>query len=506
MASTSSDSWIHASGKYDIQLGSSLNRHLRALKKQAPPKSKLPDRDFYSFRFNFVPEGVDTTKPGTAEVRSRDNNSAAVTVERASTQPDADAYTWTGHAVNAKDTDCVLIWDPDMQATVPVSRSIPSSSSSSASSSHVPLSQTHSRKQALDAASRLEAELELELNEEDAPGDLDEEFEQLVPDDPPKKAPLAKREATTKPKATLKGKARAAPSSPALPRPKPAAQKEEEEESEGEIIEKPKKVTAPTTLPPVRQSASTKQKPAPRVPQEPAPTLPVVKEKPTPRPRPLLVNHALPPKPSPALPASASAAAPKKVLGKKREYPSEETFDLTPITQPSPPKRARRSPSPKSKPKEEFSLALPGGPGISLPPAPPVAAPDPAADSDESEEWDDVLPVSSNVPPVPMPPPPGHAIVMEEIEPEPTRIPPPQEDGEDEGEEIDEDLFAAQLDEHLVDEEDGEGEPAMSPLSDPHAAGVPMSMNAYAGGSAGENIWGDDDDDDDSDSDDSDDE
>ena len=105
MASTSSDSWIHASGKYDIQLGSSLNRHLRALKKQAPPKSKLPDRDFYSFRctylyftsdhtiyepnvhlVNFVPEGVDTTKPGTAEVRSRDNNSAAVTVERASTQ------------------------------------------------------------------------------------------------------------------------------------------------------------------------------------------------------------------------------------------------------------------------------------------------------------------------------------------------------------------------------------------------------------------------------------
>lgn len=105
MAATASNSWIPPAGRFDVQVGASLGRALRTRKSGPPPKNnKLPDRDFYSFRCkwptdtsvveislmlscadNFIPESVDTAKPGTIEVK-KSSETTAVTVERASTQ------------------------------------------------------------------------------------------------------------------------------------------------------------------------------------------------------------------------------------------------------------------------------------------------------------------------------------------------------------------------------------------------------------------------------------
>ena len=48
---TANISWMPASGRHQIAVGSSLGRALKA-RKGAPPtkKANLPDRDFYSFR------------------------------------------------------------------------------------------------------------------------------------------------------------------------------------------------------------------------------------------------------------------------------------------------------------------------------------------------------------------------------------------------------------------------------------------------------------------------
>jgi hypothetical protein len=45
------NSWMPASGRHSVDIGSSLGRALKA-RKGAPPakRANLPDRDFYSFR------------------------------------------------------------------------------------------------------------------------------------------------------------------------------------------------------------------------------------------------------------------------------------------------------------------------------------------------------------------------------------------------------------------------------------------------------------------------
>lgn len=59
MAATDS-SWMPASGRHQVSIGTSLGRALKA-RKGAPPtkRANIPDRDFYSFRcsFYFVLQG-----------------------------------------------------------------------------------------------------------------------------------------------------------------------------------------------------------------------------------------------------------------------------------------------------------------------------------------------------------------------------------------------------------------------------------------------------------------
>jgi len=73
-------------GRHTVNIGSSLGRALKARKGgPAPAKNKLPEKDFYSFRYNFKPESVDTTKPGTMELK-KGKEATSVIVERANTQ------------------------------------------------------------------------------------------------------------------------------------------------------------------------------------------------------------------------------------------------------------------------------------------------------------------------------------------------------------------------------------------------------------------------------------
>ncbi|THV00565.1 hypothetical protein K435DRAFT_776490 [Dendrothele bispora CBS 962.96] len=104
MASTSS-SWAPSPGRHKVNVGSSLSRALKARKGSAPPpkRNNLPDRDFYSVRCTtlflwlgalglrwsldaFKPSSIDSTKPGSLDVRRGNDGGSAVTVEHPITQ------------------------------------------------------------------------------------------------------------------------------------------------------------------------------------------------------------------------------------------------------------------------------------------------------------------------------------------------------------------------------------------------------------------------------------
>ncbi|KAK0490472.1 RNA polymerase II transcription elongation factor-domain-containing protein, partial [Armillaria novae-zelandiae] len=99
-------------GRHDVTIGTSLSRLLRQRKGNPAPakRSNMPDRDFYSLRYNFKPSSVDTTKSGTLEVRKNQGDSATVTVEHPSTQP-GELHRFNGNENAAKDYACVLIFD-----------------------------------------------------------------------------------------------------------------------------------------------------------------------------------------------------------------------------------------------------------------------------------------------------------------------------------------------------------------------------------------------------------
>ncbi|KAK7471216.1 hypothetical protein VKT23_002625 [Stygiomarasmius scandens] len=115
MASTSS-SWTPLPGRHKVNVGSSLNRALRARKGSAPPpkRNNLPERDFYSVRYAFKPSSIDSTKPGSLEVK-RGNDGNNITVEHPITQSE-DAHVFSGNETAAKDWACVLIYDEESGA------------------------------------------------------------------------------------------------------------------------------------------------------------------------------------------------------------------------------------------------------------------------------------------------------------------------------------------------------------------------------------------------------
>ncbi|PBK73180.1 hypothetical protein ARMSODRAFT_1015974 [Armillaria solidipes] len=112
MSATTTSAFALPHGLHDVTIGTSLSRLLRQRKGTAAPakRSNMPDRDFYSLRYNFKPSSVDTTKSGTLEVRKNQGDSATVTVEHPSTQP-GELHRFNGNENAAKDYACVLIFD-----------------------------------------------------------------------------------------------------------------------------------------------------------------------------------------------------------------------------------------------------------------------------------------------------------------------------------------------------------------------------------------------------------
>ncbi|KAJ6543862.1 RNA polymerase II transcription elongation factor-domain-containing protein [Mycena capillaripes] len=113
MASSSATPWI-PQGTHPVQIGPSLNKALKARKGGPPPQVKRtgpPEKDFYSFRYNFKPPSVDTTKPGTIDI-TRNKDTTSVTVEHPSTQP-GESHVYIGNETSAKELDCVLIYDEE---------------------------------------------------------------------------------------------------------------------------------------------------------------------------------------------------------------------------------------------------------------------------------------------------------------------------------------------------------------------------------------------------------
>ncbi|KAF9224360.1 hypothetical protein BS17DRAFT_779679 [Gyrodon lividus] len=181
--------WMPVTGRYKVDIGTSLGRALKARKGIAPPKraSNFPDRDFYSFRYNFKPESIGADKPGSIEVK-RGKESTSVTVERPSTQA-GESHIFKGTEQPVKEYDCVLIYDEELGTfTLEKIDSFMSFSydrKAQASVSTIPRDATSPiaapTPQPIDDGIDLEKELERDLDGlEDADGEPDDDFEEVL--------------------------------------------------------------------------------------------------------------------------------------------------------------------------------------------------------------------------------------------------------------------------------------------------------------------------------------
>lgn len=234
-------------GRHSVAIGTSLRRALKARKGVAPPKrSNLPDKDFYSFRYNFKPESIEPSRSGTIEVK-RGKDLTSVTLERPSTQA-GENHLFKGAEQQVKEYDCVLIYDEELGTFTlekvecfmgfTYDKKVPASSSSFARKS--PSATTPPAAQLKDTRD-LEKELEHDLlGLSDADGEAVDDFDEVL--------------------AKVTGR-----------------KQEEEEEEEGEEIEIPPrkapsppppppkpKVSRPAAPPPKKHESEPKPKPKPK--------------------------------------------------------------------------------------------------------------------------------------------------------------------------------------------------------------------------------------------------
>ncbi|KAG1858236.1 RNA polymerase II transcription elongation factor-domain-containing protein [Suillus tomentosus] len=248
---TTDTQWMPTTGRHTVAIGTSLRRALKARKGVAPPKrSNLPDKDFYSFRYNFKPESIEPSRSGTVEVK-RGKDSTSVTLERPSTQP-GENHLFKGGEQPVKEYDCVLIYDEELGTFTlekvecfmgfTYDKKVSSSSSSFARKS--PSATTPPETQLKDTRD-LEKELEHDLSGlSDADGEAVDDFDDILA--------------------------------------KVTGQKEEEEEEEGEEIEIPPR-KAPSPPPPP---------PKPKVSRHVAPPPKKHESEPKPKPKPKEVPKA----------------------------------------------------------------------------------------------------------------------------------------------------------------------------------------------------------------------
>ncbi|PFH46062.1 hypothetical protein AMATHDRAFT_70688 [Amanita thiersii Skay4041] len=478
-----------AQGCHQVNIGSSFSRALKARKaKDAEPpgpSKRLPERDFYAFRYNFKPSSIDSEKPGSIDVRKA-TDSTLVTVEYPSKQA-GENHVFKGVEKPAKEWDCVLIYDEelgtftleklDSHLSLTYERKTATSRQPPASS-NAPPPRAQARAAAVDD---LEAQLERDL--------LD-----LANPDPEE--------------VKIKGAVS-----------KTIARRQEEEEEE----EKPlAKVVAPRRqLPAQRPKSPPKQKPAQR-PTKPQPKL-KAKAQPVPppgpaqasAPRPLPVQASKPPPPvvlavtakpptQPPLKPKPIPAQSKSTKKREFEHPQAQLSDgdeeVLEMGQPAKKKNRKLSP-PRSPPSS--GLALPGTSSSVAPPPPmPSAPPISVTTSASSVSSSSKRPIAASTSSYPgnttnqVPPPEGESESegeWSEVEPEAVQgddyfgdnlI----EDGDEPGQEIDMDEFEEQMKLQMeeVDDEDSTFGGMNSPEPDDEIPrGQPISLNDYARGITG---------------------
>ncbi|KAJ7283299.1 RNA polymerase II transcription elongation factor-domain-containing protein [Mycena rebaudengoi] len=164
-------------GRQQVQIGPSLNKALKARKGGPPPQVKRtgpPEKDFYSFRYNFKPPSIDPTKPGTIDLSRSSKDSTSLTVEHPSSQP-GESHVFVGNETSAKEFDCVLIYDEETGSykleklesyiVLTYERKTTTSLPSAAS----PLNKSDSN------------DLDEQLSNEDAAGEIDDEMPSFPP-------------------------------------------------------------------------------------------------------------------------------------------------------------------------------------------------------------------------------------------------------------------------------------------------------------------------------------
>ncbi|EIM88544.1 uncharacterized protein STEHIDRAFT_130457 [Stereum hirsutum FP-91666 SS1] len=438
MASTSNSTWV-PTGRHKVQVGTSLGKALKARKGAVPPKrSNLPERQFYSFRSNFKPESIDSTRPGTIQVQKNDTTN--------------DVQQFEGEQKLAKEWECVIIYDEELNTYT--LEKLDSIINLTYTKRGPP--QLHSSN-AASPADDLEAQLLDGLEDEDAEGEPDDE---MFP--PPAPSHLSSTTASA---------------------PAPPKQEEEEEDSEEDI---PIAATVSIPIPKLSRPPPAKAKSAAAA----------SKAKPTP------VPTATKAKASVAKGKAKATTTNGSTSSNKRSYEAANGPDVeelvisrpapTTVPTPSPPKRARMSPPPPP-PKESFSLALPTpsgpdplahhsyGSSVSAPVA--AATADPQVESDDEDMWDDVVPASSTT------------AIASAIDGDDAVPDGGDGDEDEEGEEIDMQAFEADIEREMGmsgqeegdggdDDDDGElfEETIPIPQVQPPQTGRPMSLNAYAGG------------------------
>lgn len=167
-------------GRHKVNIGPSLARALKARKGVAPSKrSNLPDRDLYSFRYNFKPESIDPDKPGSVEVK-RGKDSTSITLERPSTQH-GESHLFKGAEQTVKDYDCVLIYDEEA-GTFTLDKIDGFTKFSYDRRVQGQGTNTPPKASAPKAKDNVDVDKELEelLGTEDADGEPDDEFEEVI--------------------------------------------------------------------------------------------------------------------------------------------------------------------------------------------------------------------------------------------------------------------------------------------------------------------------------------
>ncbi|TEB29522.1 hypothetical protein FA13DRAFT_1815271 [Coprinellus micaceus] len=465
--------WMPTKGKHRVEIGSSLARCLKSRKKSngeattTGKRSHLPDKDFYSFRYNHKPSSLDSKKQGM--IQFEQGGAAPVILEHPSVQS-GESTMYRGREAELRAYDCVLIIDEDtgtftlekLDACIQLTSDRGLSSIMPRTDSPTPSNSTPRGSSNDPTRDPIDQDiLDLEgsspaKEEEEEEGDDDDFPAPARPPSQPKQQPVA---AMPVPSASSR------PSKP-IPKARPKASPPQAPVSRSEIP--PPRKSPPKQQPKYDQDDNIGELDVALIKVAPAPSKPKFPAKPV----------QLPAKP--AL-APAKPQAHTKPTGLALPIKSS-------VPRPGSKKQsAAPTPAPPSQPVAPAPLALPGSStaqAIRLPSSLPKPAPAPAApvheileDSDEEDNednWEEVTTAAE-------PGPPPETSLSKQVDQEMEDIF-GGEDEDDFGQQLELEMELADGLGDTLEEEDDE-DYDMEPVPLPDGDG-PISLNALAGGGA----------------------